>query len=98
MMSDIHLSRLLIPKEALDCRDTNCCDETHRMQTKLCYDSLCKQCADSSYDVLGTNKKKPYVCKPGFNDYVKDIHDIARKRFVAWREANKPIDHNNFFF
>ena len=98
MMSDIHLSRLSIPREALDCRDTNCCNENHRIHTKLFYDNLCKSFTDSSNDVLGTNKNKPYDCKPGFNDHVKDLHDIARKRFVAWREANKPRDHNNPFF
>ena len=37
-------------------------------------------------------------CKPGFNEHVKELHDIARKRFVAWKEANKPRDTNNLFF
>ena len=29
---------------------------------------------------------------------MKELHDIARKRFVAWKEANKPRDTNNPFF
>ena len=29
---------------------------------------------------------------------MKDLHETARKRFVAWRDANKPRDHNNPFF
>ena len=82
----------------MDCRDTNCCNENHRIQTKLCYDNLCKRFTDSSKDVLGTNNKKPYECKPGFNDHIKDLHDITRKCFVARREANKLKDHNNPFF
>ena len=39
-----------------------------------------------------------FDCKPGFNDHVKELHEIARKRFVAWREANKPRDTNNPFY
>ena len=29
---------------------------------------------------------------------LKELHDIARKYFVAWREAHKPRDPNNPFF
>ena len=42
--------------------------------------------------------KRAFNCRPGFNEHVKELHDIARKRFVAWREANKPRDTNNPFF
>ena len=48
--------------------------------------------------MFGSSKSKNFDCKPGFNDYVKDLHETARKRFVAWREANKPKDNNNPFF
>ena len=29
---------------------------------------------------------------------MKELHDVARKRFVAWREANRPRDPENLFF
>ena len=98
MMSDIHLSRLTIPNEALDCRDPKCSNEAHKNQTNLFYDSICNSLIDSSNGVFGSSKSKNFDCKPGFNDYVKDLHETARKRFVAWREANKPKDNNNPFF
>ena len=53
---------------------------------------------NASNGLFGKSKNKQYDCKPGFNEYVKDLHDTARKRFVAWREAKKPRDHNNPFF
>ena len=83
----IHLSRLTIPTEALNCRDTKCNSEAHKAQTKLFYDGLCNSLIESSNGVFGSSKSKHYDCKPGFNDYVKDLHETARKRFVAWREA-----------
>ena len=46
---------------------------------------------------LGVKKSKKFDCKPGFNEHVKELHDVARKRFVAWKEANKPRDPNNPF-
>ena len=48
--------------------------------------------------MFGIPKKLKFNCRPGFNEHVKDLHDIARKRFVAWREANRPRDPNNPFF
>ena len=42
--------------------------------------------------------KKTFNCRPGFHEHVKELHDTARKHFVAWGEANKPRDNNNPFF
>ena len=97
LMTEIYLSRLSIPRDALGCRDIDCQDENHIKSTKQLYDSICKCFTDGSRNVFGVSKRGNFNCKPGFNDYVKELHDVARKRFVAWREANKPRDHNNPF-
>ena len=65
---------------------------------KLFYENICKCLVDASNIVFGVRKSKKFDCKPGFNEHVKELHDVARKRFVAWREANKPRDPNNPFF
>ena len=88
LMSDIHISGVSIPSEALECIDINCNDDSHILQVKTLYDSICRCLLNASNDVFGISKGKQYDCKPGFNDYVKDLHDMARKRFVAWRDAN----------
>ena len=59
---------------------------------------MSKSLTDASNSVFGVRAKKPFDIKPGFNEHVKELHDIARKRFVAWRNANKPRDPNNPFF
>ena len=97
-MSDIHISRVSIPSVALECRDIKCNDESHILQVKTLYDSICKCLTNASNDVFGISKGKQYHCKPGFNDYVKDLHDMARKRYEAWRDVNQPKDPNNSFF
>ena len=98
LMSDIYLRSISIPREALDCRDTKCKNVAHIHQLKKFYDSICKCLTDASRDTFEIRERKPYNCRPGFNEHVKELHDIARKRFVAWREANRPRNPDNPFF
>ena len=95
LMSELHLSRISSPTVALNCRDTMCTDENHIQQIKLFYNNICKCLTDSSIDAFGVAKNKRFDCRPGFNEHVKELHATARKRFVAWRNANKPRDPNN---
>ena len=53
---------------------------------------------DASNSVFGVEEKRSFDIKPGFNEHVKELYNTARKRFVAWKEANKPRDTNNSFF
>ena len=98
LMSDLCQSRIYIPNEAIDCKNINCNLDDHISKIKIFYDNICKSLVESSNAVFGVKKSKKFDCKPGFNEHVKDLHDVARKRFVAWREANKPRDPNNPFF
>ena len=98
LMSDVCLSKIQIPYEAIQCNNINCKVEDHTYKLKVFYDSICKSLVDASKIVFGVKKSKEFDCKPGFNDHVKELHEIARKRFVAWREANKPRDTNNPFY
>ena len=98
LMSDINISRLYIPITALECRNVNCNNKMHITQIKQLYDNISKCLTDASSTVFGVKSKRTFNCRPGFNEHVKELHDIARKRFVAWREADKPRDTNNPFF
>ena len=98
LMSEICLSKIQIPHEAIQCDNINCNLEDHTSKLKVLYDNICKCLVDASNIVFGVKKSKKFDCKPGFNDHVKELHDIARKRFVAWKDANKPRDTNNPFY
>ena len=50
--------------------------------------SLCAL-QSSSLDCIPSSKPSDshgYI-EPGFNDYVKDLHSVARSDYVAWRKA-----------
>ena len=98
LMSEICMSNLIIPDEALECRDPNCTNQNHINLINQLYVKMCKCLTDASNSVFGVKAKRSFDIKPGFNEHVKELHDIARKRFVAWREAGKPRDTNNSFF
>ena len=98
LMSDFLVSNLVIPNSSLECTNVNCTNKVHIDQIKQLYDRMCKCLTDASNSVFGVKSNKSFDIKPGFNEHVKELHDIARKRFKAWREANKPRDTNNSFF
>ena len=98
LMSEIFMSNLIIPDDALECRDPNCTNQNHINLINQLFVKMCKCLTDASNSVFGVKDKRSFDIKPGFNEHVKELHDIARKRFVAWREAGKPRDTNNSFF
>ena len=98
LMSEICMSNLIIPDEALECRDPNCTNQNHIYLINQLYVKMCKCLTDATNSVFEVKEKRSFDIKPGFNEHVKELHDIARKRFVAWREAGKPRDTNNSFF
>ena len=97
-MTELFINRIQIPVNSLDCRNVNCKDDNHITQINLFYNHICKCLTDASKTVFGLKSNKSFNVRPGFNEHVKNLHEIARKRFVAWREANKPRDPNNPLF
>ena len=98
LMSDICMSRINVPYDAIECDNINCKLDDHTSKLKLFYDNLCKCLIEASNIVFGVKESKKFDCRPGFNEHVKELHEVARKRFVAWKEANRPRDPDNPFF
>ena len=56
------------------------------------YSQICEALHCSSLDSIPSSKSsdcRSYIV-PGFNDYVKDLHSVARSDYVVWRDAGKP--------
>ena len=98
LMSEVFLSRIHIPNEVFECNNINCNLVDHISKLKILYDSICNSLVETSNAVFGVKKSKNFDCRPGFNEHVKELHEIARKRFLAWKDADKPRDTNNPFF
>ena len=65
---------------ALKCTDVKCKSIGHRHQIDSFYSQICDTLQCSSLDCMPSSKASvnhDYIV-PGFNDYVKDLHSIAR--------------------
>ena len=62
------------------------------MQLVDYFRSICNALRKASTKCIPTTK---YKCSsdfivPGFNEYVRDLHDIARSSYLVWKQSGKP--------
>ena len=91
MSSQVHLRAVNIP-DAVRCYDTACVCDEHTMQLDVYFSSICDALRKASIKSIPTTK---YKCSsdfivPGFNEYVRDLHDIARSSYLVWKQSGKP--------
>ena len=82
------LSRLCIPREAMNCRDTSC--KTHHRDIESFYDSIINTLKTAAKKCIPLSKSSKFKPIPGWNDMVKDAHAEARSAFLLWQSNNKP--------
>ena len=70
----------------LDCvqRRVNCCDVNHKNSIENLYHDIV-DCLKEASGPLCNVSNKHYNCVPGWNEYVKDSHDMAREEFLLWQ-------------
>ena len=51
--------------------------------------SIMMQCSSSSIPTSTVKTSGDYVV-PGFNEYAKELHNVARSCFIAWKSLGKP--------
>ena len=85
--TDILLSNIELPKYSIACHDINCKNPQHGIELCSMYDNIVKALLASSRPLYKTHRL--YKVKPGWNDYVEEIHAEARKAFKAWVESGR---------
>ena len=88
-LTDSLLNSVSIPC-AVYCTDVNCEDESHKDLIGQFYDDLVKCLKKASDEAFQTPNGRPFSCKPGWNDYVKEIYDKSRQSYLMWSRAGKP--------
>ena len=84
------LSDITIPIDAIHCTDTNC--SLHKADIECFYDNIVYSLNKSADICLKTSKCSSSANHnvPGWNDYVKDQHNLARDAFLLWCNSGKP--------
>ena len=81
---------IIIPYDALCCRITNC--TLHNSDIDCFYNALISVLHKSAEKCIPTSvlKSGNYNTIPGWNDYVKEHHIVAKDALSLWRFNNKP--------
>ena len=75
--TDELLSNIELPIEALSCKNLNCKNQEHRHHLFKFYNDIINFLMKSSKH-LYNNKSKNYNQRPGWTDYVSDLHDYSK--------------------
>ena len=76
----------------IKCNNPNCEISSHKSDIDFLYKQICDVLHTVSKKCIPSSKIDCYKehIVPGFNEHVKELHDIARHDFVMWRSAGKP--------
>ena len=91
MKSYISLDTIFIP-DVVKCVNNNCSSKEHQGQLDSYFTSISDALDLTSKQTIPTSKIKcpsEYIV-PGFNDYLKDLHDSARNSYLVWKQNGKP--------
>ena len=91
MKSYISLDTIFIP-DVVKCVNNNCSSKEHQGQLDNYFTSISDALDLTSKQTIPTSKIKcpsEYIV-PGFNDYLKDLHDSARNSYLVWKQNGKP--------
>ena len=90
-MDDYINDRNLLESSSLLCMNTNCKEIGHKKDIDILFESIKLMFQNSTSDYLCEGRKK-YKIIPGWNDYVKEFHKLARENFLIWKNNGKPTD------
>ena len=85
-----NFTKICIPP-AIKCTNINCKSLEHRYDIDLFYSQICEALHCSSLDSIPSSKSsycRSYIV-PGFNDYVKDLHSVARSMLFGEMQASQ---------
>ena len=61
------------------------------------YSAMIQLLADAEKDTFNTNKiKTSFKAMPGWNDYIKSIHEEVREALILWHMNSKPKSKPKF--
>ena len=78
-----------LDEETLRCKDFKCENPEHRVEIDRYYGDVIK-CLSKASEFLLRGKKSSSYTKPGWNDYIKELHVSAREIFLQWRGEGSP--------
>ena len=83
------LANINVSKGVL-CTDPNCSSVDHKYEIDTLYNNIKLALLNSSDNSIDKKEVGKFKCIPGWNDNVKDVHELARESYIIWRDNGKP--------
>ena len=87
--TEAELSKIPLDHGLILCDNVKCSDPSHRQAIDIMYQCITNALSGSSEFMLkkaGTKQKQV----PGWNEVVKEAHQLARESFLCWRSRGSP--------
>ena len=79
----------LLESNSLLCFNPNCENESHREELDSVFNAN-KCILIQSTEKFRYMKERRFKVIPGWNDYVREFHTVARENFLLWKENGRP--------
>ena len=88
-LSEVNLRNVYQPAHALLCDHEHCNNEQHKQELCKYYSDIIDALLRTGSTIFGymRQNRRPV---PGWNDYVRDIHNHAKNIYSIWRENGSP--------
>ena len=91
VQSEILLSNIEIPTDAVLCKDCNCNNVEHKEALNK-YDDIMFAITSAGQNTIKTRKRSN--CKnhnrPGWNEFASEQYDMSRETYALWKNAGSP--------
>ena len=77
----------------IECSDPNCGNVEHRALLSGFYRNIVEKIFECTTVLMPSNRRKRNV-RPGWNEYVKESHEICLEADKRWRDSGKPPQGN----
>ena len=84
------LCKIAIPNHSLACRDPHCTNSDHLSDLHMFYAGIVSSLKQAAGMSTPATKARNLNEVPGWNDQVRDLHNIARDAFKLWIVHSKP--------
>ena len=78
---------------ALNCKNIDCTDPSHVVEVNTLYENVISAIVSADTEAFAKERDvrrgKAYN-RPGWSDYVDELHKSARECFLLWRDTGKP--------
>ena len=86
------LNNIVLPTDALLCKDCNCTNDSHKVALNQLYDDLVAaitMASQNSIHTLGVSRGNEFN-RPGWKEFASDLYDISRDAYFLWRDSGSP--------